>query len=47
MSTSRFMPVLPVEAYTSQDWFEREQAAIFSTTCAYAGFAEDVSEPSQ
>ena len=36
---------LPVEAYTGQDWFEDELAAIFSRTWAYAGFAEDVSEP--
>ena len=36
---------LPVAAYTQWDWFEREQEAIFSRTWAYAGFAEDVSEP--
>lgn len=47
MSTPRLMPVLPVEAYTSQEWFDREQATIFSKTWAYAGFAEDVSEPGQ
>ena len=41
------MPILPVEAYTSQDWFEREQARIFSRTWAYGGLAEDVSEPGQ
>ena len=25
MSDRRTMPVLPVEAYTSQEWFDREQ----------------------
>ena len=47
MSSSRTMPVLPVEAYTSQAWFDREQEAIFSRTWAVAGFAEDLSEPGQ
>ena len=41
------MPVLPVEAYTSQAWFDREQEQIFSRTWQYAGLAEDVSEPGQ
>ena len=41
------MPVLPVEAYTSQAWFDREQEHIFSRTWQYAGLAEDVSEPGQ
>ncbi len=36
---------LPVEAYTSRDWFDREQREIFSKTWAYAGFMEDVPEP--
>ncbi len=36
---------LPVEAYTSQDWFDREQRQIFSRTWRYAGLAEDVPEP--
>lgn len=38
---------LPVEAYTSQEWFDREQERIFSRTWRYAGFAEDISEPGQ
>jgi len=38
---------LPSEAYTSQEWFEREQKEIFSKTWRYAGFAEDISEPGQ
>ena len=41
------MPLLPVEAYTSQEWFDREQERIFSRTWAYAGFKEDLSEPGQ
>ena len=41
------MPILPVEAYTSQEWFDREQERIFSRTWACAGFAEDISEPGQ
>lgn len=36
---------LPVEAYTSQEWFDDEQEKIFSTTWRYAGFEEDLSEP--
>ena len=47
MSENRTMPVLPVEAYTSQEWFDREQERIFSRTWACAGFAEDISEPGQ
>ncbi len=45
MDSRHGMPVLPVEAYTSQEWFDREQEAIFSRTWAFAGFAGDVSEP--
>ena len=41
------MPILPVEAYTSQEWFDREQNRIFSRTWACAGLAEDVAEPGQ
>ena len=41
------MPILPVEAYTSQEWFDREQERIFSRTWAYAGFVEDLTEPGQ
>ena len=47
MNTRRTMPVLPVEAYTEQDWFNREQERIFSRTWALAGFAEDLAEPGQ
>ncbi|MBV1934946.1 MAG: aromatic ring-hydroxylating dioxygenase subunit alpha [Parvibaculaceae bacterium] len=38
---------LPVHAYTSQEWFDREQKLIFSRTWSYAGFMEDVAEPGQ
>ena len=36
---------LPVEAYTSREWFDLEQRKIFSRTWAYAGFMEDVPGP--
>ncbi len=36
---------LPAEAYTSQEWFDREQREIFSKTWRFAGFMEDVTEP--
>ena len=39
------MHKLPVSAYTSQEWFDREQREIFSKTWRYAGFIEDVAEP--
>lgn len=47
MSTKRMMHVLPVEAYTSQEWFDREQELIFSKVWRYAGLAEDITEPGQ
>lgn len=47
MPRPRMMHKLPVEAYTSQDWFDREQEKIFSRTWAYAGFMEDITEPGQ
>ncbi|MCY4650827.1 MAG: aromatic ring-hydroxylating dioxygenase subunit alpha [bacterium] len=47
MDVQRKMPILPVEAYTSQEWFDREQEAIFSRTWAFAGLAGDISEPGQ
>ncbi len=33
---------LPVEAYTSEDWYRREQELIFSRVWRYAGFVEDL-----
>ena len=47
MKRNEGMPILPVEAYTSQDWFDREQERIFSRTWAFAGLDGDVSEPGQ
>ncbi len=47
MAKKKRMPVLPVEAYTSKEWFDREQETIFSKVWRYAGFSEDVSEPGQ
>ncbi|MDE0370150.1 MAG: aromatic ring-hydroxylating dioxygenase subunit alpha [bacterium] len=47
MADRRGMPILPVEAYTSRAWFDREQERIFSRTWACAGLAEDVAEPGQ
>lgn len=43
----RMMHVLPVEAYTSQEWYDREQKLIFSRVWMFAGFVEDISEPGQ
>ena len=39
------MHVLPVEAYTSQEWFDKEMKHIFSKTWQFAGLVEDVAEP--
>ena len=47
MKSDETMPILPVEAYTSQEWFDREQERIFSRTWAFAGLVGDVSEPGQ
>lgn len=45
MTTTKTMPVLPVEAYTSQEWFDKEQALLFSKTWQFAGFIDDVATP--
>ena len=47
MVDDRRMPVLPVEAYTSQQWLDREMREIFSRTWGFAGFMEDIGEPGQ
>ena len=44
MST-RKMPILPVEAYTSQEWFDKEQKVIFGNSWQFAGLIEDVQDP--
>ncbi len=36
------MPVLPVSAYTSQEWFDLEQKLIFSRVWSLGGFPEDL-----
>lgn len=41
------MHILPLEAYTSQKWFDIEQEKIFSNTWAYAGLQEDITQPGQ
>lgn len=33
---------LPVEAYTSQDWFDKEKIKIFGHTWQFAGFVDDL-----
>lgn len=38
---------LPVEAYTSEEYFALEQQHIFSATWAFAGLQEDIKEPGQ
>ncbi|SFL41678.1 aromatic ring-hydroxylating oxygenase subunit alpha [Shimia haliotis] len=42
---TRMYHKLPVDAYTSKDWFDREQRLIFSRSWRYAGLVEDVPEP--
>ncbi|WP_299104261.1 aromatic ring-hydroxylating dioxygenase subunit alpha [uncultured Tenacibaculum sp.] len=42
---SKMMHALPVEAYTSQEWFDLEMKHLFSTTWQYAGLVEDVANP--
>lgn len=45
MQKQNMMHVLPVDAYTSQEWFDLEQKHIFSKTWQFAGFVEDVADP--
>ena len=45
MENKKRMHVLPVDAYTSQEWFDLEMKTIFSTTWQFAGFVEDVTNP--
>ncbi len=47
MKTSAKMHLLPLEAYTSQEWYDREQKKIFSNTWRFAGLVEDISEVGQ
>lgn len=45
MEKQRTMPVLPVKAYTSQEWFDKEQEMIFGNTWQFAGLTEDIQNP--
>lgn len=45
MKNQTLIPVLPVEAYTSEAWFKEEQRKIFTNTWQFAGFVEDVAGP--
>lgn len=45
MAISQPLPVLPIDAYTSQAWFDREMEVIFSRTWQFAGFIEDLADP--
>ncbi len=38
------MPILPVEAYTSQEWFDKEQQLIFGNSWQFAGLIEDIKD---
>lgn len=37
--------ILPKSAYTSQEWFEKEQQHIFENSWQYAGLIEDINDP--
>ena len=41
----RVRQLLPVEAYTSKDWLERENRELFGRTWVFAGMTEDVKAP--
>jgi Rieske 2Fe-2S family protein len=45
MKNQKMMHALPVEAYTSKEWFDKEMKHLFSTTWQFAGLVEDVAEP--
>lgn len=45
MLENKKMPILPVEAYTSQEWFEEEQKLIFGNSWQFAGLVEDIKDP--
>lgn len=42
--TSQFVPILPLEAYTSEEWFEKEQTEIFGKCWQFAGMIWDLPE---
>lgn len=41
----KMMHALPVEAYTSEEWFQLELKYVFSTTWQFAGFVDDLPNP--
>ncbi len=43
--SGRKQGLMPVEAYLSQEWFDREQDALFARCWQFAGLIEDVTEP--
>lgn len=45
MMQGKKMPILPTEAYTSQEWYDLEQVHIFNQTWQFAGLLEDVESP--
>ena len=45
MSETTAKQLLPIEAYRSPDWFEREQREIFARSWTFAGTEQDLEEP--
>lgn len=43
--TKNTMSILPTEAYTSQEWFDKEQELIFGNSWQFAGLQEDLTDP--
>jgi len=43
-SSDRTHALLPVEAYTSDEWFDREQSELFGRVWQFGGFVEDIAE---
>ena len=47
MAEQGLRQMLPIKAYSSSDWFEREQREIFSRGWSFAGLESDVREPGE
>ena len=45
MLTNASKMLLPVKAYTSQEWFEREQRELFGRVWQFAGMVSDIPDP--
>ncbi|MSP83313.1 MAG: hypothetical protein EXQ94_10370 [Alphaproteobacteria bacterium] len=43
--TNEVGQLLPIAAYTSADWSEREQRDLFSRSWVFAGFTGDLTSP--